>query len=146
MDGRQDSGRRLDVYGDASKHHEQSKDGGMIDRAPSTNGFLGLSRMGSRCNEPVVLCVSDLRYIVASSIDVRRDIRAIFGNDDRDRDRDRDRDSVPTQSLVRMNSTGLRVTVSRSQTQIPRGWMSTGLMPQFVTMRFKDRWLVEKVR
>ena len=89
-DGRQSSDSKIDVHSDVSRRRDQVKDGYSPEKNSGSHGLgLSLSRMGSRTGEPIVLCVSDLRYIVSSATDARRDLRDIFGNDDRDGGRDR---------------------------------------------------------
>ena len=119
----------------------------------------------SRSGEPVVLTVADLRYIVSSANDSMRKLYDLFGMDAHDRFGEIELNASSScsslnraRSRSRGQSFGTADDLNRNGVQrtgkhnimdptvvAAKGWMSTGLLPHFITMRFKERWLIEKV-
>ena len=134
----------------------------LLDSASSSD--VRRSRSGDM-NEVIVVGATDVRYIVGSSYDPRRPPIGVFrsytssnsssggpgsfnagGFNLRDSAIDENSDSL--RYIERAVATRMHGTHSSSahRTGGSTQWVSTGLMPQFLTIKFHERWLILGVR
>lgn len=151
---------------------DSSSSGNVLMRRSSlldtTSSALRMSRSGDM-NEEMIIGATDVRYIVGSSHDPRRPPINLFcsnanngsgnnassfnagGYNLRDSAIDENSDAlhyVARAVANRLSGSGSGTNINATAASISRvsQWVSTGLMPQFLSMTFHERWLILGVR